>query len=281
MTISTRHQSYVLGGTGHEHERLIRQAKIFKPFTERLFRNAGVARGQRVLDIGSGVGDVAMLVAEMVGPTGEVVGVERDASTLTKARSRVAEARLRNVSFVATDASQVVSEVNNKPFDAIVGRLILEYLPDPGAVLRSLSKLVRPGGIIVIQDCYWAPLLQLTAGLPLWTKCATLIHQTFERSGAHMDMEHRLYRAFLGASLQAPKVMIEIPIGDSPDIRRWVYDLFCTLFPQMQKHNLLTAGVGELESLLSRLEAELDRTRTFAACPGLGSLVTSCLTTGR
>ena len=269
MTISSPGRSYVLGGTGHEHERLIRQARIFNPFTERLFRNAGVSRGQRVLDIGSGVGDVAMLVAEVVGPAGEVVGVERDANTLTKARSRVAEAQLRNVSFVATDVSQVVNEVNNKPFDVIVGRLILEYLPDPGAVLRSLTKLVRPGGIIVIQDCYWAPLLQLTAGLPLWKKCATLIHQTFERSGAHMDMEHRLYRAFLDASLHAPEVMIEIPVGDSPEIKRWVYDLFCTLFPQMQEHNLPIAGVGELESLLSRLEAELDRTKTFAACPGL------------
>src|SRR6516164_92734 len=243
--------SYVLGSTGREHERLSRQARIFNPFTERLFRNAGISRGQRVLDIGSGVGDVAMLVAELVGPTGEVVGVERDASTLTKARSRVAEAQLRNVSFVATDVSQVVNEVNNKPFDVIVGRLILEYLPDPGAVLRSLTKLVRPGGIIVIQDCYWAPLLQLTADLPLWTKCATLIHQTFECSGAHMNMEHHLYRAFLDASLPKPKVMIEIPVGDSPDIRRWVYDLFCTLFPQMQGHNLPTADVGELESLLS------------------------------
>jgi protein-L-isoaspartate O-methyltransferase len=111
MTISSR-ESYLLGGTSHEHERLIRQARIF-PFTERLFRNAGVAHGQRVLDIGSGVGDVAMLVAELVGPTGEVVGVERDANTLTKARSRVAEAQLRNVSFVATDVSQVVNEVNN------------------------------------------------------------------------------------------------------------------------------------------------------------------------
>ena len=79
MTISSPGQSYVLGGTGYEHERLIRQARIFNPFTERLFRNAGVARGQRVLDIGSGVGDVAMLVAKLVGPTGEVVGVERDA----------------------------------------------------------------------------------------------------------------------------------------------------------------------------------------------------------
>jgi ubiquinone/menaquinone biosynthesis C-methylase UbiE len=268
MAISSRGESYLLGGTGHEHERLIRQARIFNPFTERLFRNAGVARGQRVLDIGSGVGDVAMLVAELVGPMGEVVGVERDANTLTKARSRVAEAQLRNVSFVETDVSQVY-EVNGIPFDVVVGRLILEFLPDPGAVLRSLSKLVRSGGVVVIQDCYWAPLLQLTARLPLWTKCASLIYQTFERSGTNMDMEHRLYHAFLDASLPAPKVMIEIPVGDSPDIRRWVYDLFCTLYPQMQERNLPTTEVGELESLLSRLEAELDRTRSFAACIGL------------
>ena len=168
--------SYVLGGTAREHERLSRQARIFNPFTERLFRNAGISRGQRVLDIGSGVGDVAMLVAELVGPTGEVVGVERDANTLTKARSRVAEAQLRNVSFVEADVGQVASSnLRSKPFDAVVGRLILEYVSDPAALLRSLSNLVHSGGIIVFQDCYWAPLLQLTARLPLWAKCASLI----------------------------------------------------------------------------------------------------------
>ena len=269
MTTTSPGKSYVLGGTGHEHERLIRQARIFNPFTERLFRNAGVARGQRVLDIGSGVGDIAMLVAGLVGPTGEVVGVERDANTLTKARSRVAAAQLRNVSFVEADVSQIASEVKGKPFDAVVGRLILEFLPDPGAVLHSLSELVRPGGIVVIQDCYWGPLLQLTAGLPLWAKCASLIHQTFERFGANMDMEHRLYHAFLEASLPAPQVMIEIPVGDSSDLRRWVFDIFCTLYPQMQQHKLPTTEVGELESLLSRLEAKLDRARNLAPCVGL------------
>jgi SAM-dependent methyltransferase len=269
MTISSRSQSYVLGGTGHEHERLIRQARIFNPFTERLFRNAGVVRGQRVLDIGSGVGDVAMLVAEMVGPTGEVVGVERDANTVTKARSRVAEAQLQNVSFLAADVSQIAREGSGKPFDAVVGRLILEYLPDPGAVLRSLSRLVRPGGVIVFQDCYWAPLLQLTAGLPLWAKCASLICQTFERFGANMDMEHRLYQAFLDALLPTPQVMIDIPAGDSPDIRRWVFDIFCTLYPQMREHNLSATEVGEIESLWPRLEAELDHARYFAPCIGL------------
>jgi ubiquinone/menaquinone biosynthesis C-methylase UbiE len=122
------------------------------------------------------------------------VGVERDANTLVAARSRVAEAQLRNVSFVETDVSHVASKLNGKPFDAVVGRLILFFVPDPGAVLRSLVKLVRPGGIIAIQECYWAPLLQLAAPLPLWTKCTSLIHQVFERSGANMHMPARCWR---------------------------------------------------------------------------------------
>src|SRR6516165_1308133 len=84
MAISSPAASYVLGGTGREHERLSRQARIFNPFTERLFRNAGISRGQRVLDIGSGVGDVAMLVAELVGPTGGRDRTEREASRTTQ-----------------------------------------------------------------------------------------------------------------------------------------------------------------------------------------------------
>src|SRR5215813_12766817 len=69
---------YALGSTDAEHERLIRQAARLGPLTERLFREAGVTPGQRVLELGSGVGDVAILVAQLVGPTGEVVGIERD-----------------------------------------------------------------------------------------------------------------------------------------------------------------------------------------------------------
>jgi ubiquinone/menaquinone biosynthesis C-methylase UbiE len=72
------HSGYALGYTNYEHERLIRQAARIAPYTERLFREAGIGLGQRVLDLGSGVGDVAMLLARIVGQTGEVVGIERD-----------------------------------------------------------------------------------------------------------------------------------------------------------------------------------------------------------
>jgi ubiquinone/menaquinone biosynthesis C-methylase UbiE len=65
-------QEYALGYTNAEHERLIRQAARIAPITERLFREAGIGPGQLVLDLGSGVGDVAMLVARLVGPSGQV-----------------------------------------------------------------------------------------------------------------------------------------------------------------------------------------------------------------
>jgi ubiquinone/menaquinone biosynthesis C-methylase UbiE len=75
---------YALGYTNSEHDRLIRQAARIASYTERLFLEAGIGPGQRVLDLGSGVGDVAMLLARMIGPTGEVVGIERDANSITR-----------------------------------------------------------------------------------------------------------------------------------------------------------------------------------------------------
>jgi ubiquinone/menaquinone biosynthesis C-methylase UbiE len=71
MTATPEDKPYVLGTTDAEHDRLLRQAARLEPFTDRLFRDAGIGPGQRVLEVGSGVGDVAFLVARLVGPTGD------------------------------------------------------------------------------------------------------------------------------------------------------------------------------------------------------------------
>src|SRR3989440_9167449 len=110
MTTSQPPADYALGNTDAEHERLIWQAARVAPITERLFREAGIGPGQRVLDLGSGVGDVAMLAARLVGPSGEVVGIERDASSIARANARVAEAGLRNVTFIQTDVNKITSD---------------------------------------------------------------------------------------------------------------------------------------------------------------------------
>src|SRR4029077_18642984 len=115
MTTIRPFTDYPLGNTDAEHERLIRQAARVAPTTERFFREAGIRRGQRVLDIGSGVGDVAMLVARLVGSSGEVVAIERDPRSMTKARARVSEAGLHNVSFIESDVDEIR---HGEPFDA-------------------------------------------------------------------------------------------------------------------------------------------------------------------
>jgi ubiquinone/menaquinone biosynthesis C-methylase UbiE len=266
MPPATADTPYALGATSAEHARLIRQAVIWDPFTERLFRDAGIGPGQRVLDIGSGVGDVAMLAARLVGPSGAVIGVERDPATIATARSRVAKAALSNVSFIECDVRGVPS---SELFDAVVGRAILQYLPEAGALLRSLATLVRPGGVVAFQDVWPTSLFHLTANLPLRSKCASLIYRTLERSGVHMDMELILYRAFLEAGLVAPKFRIEVPIGDDPNVARWFYDLVCTLASRLAKDELTASGIGELETLESRLEAERIAARSFAASVAL------------
>jgi ubiquinone/menaquinone biosynthesis C-methylase UbiE len=69
--------TYALGHSSAEIQRLKDQAAMLRPITERLLRSAGIDAGMRVLDLGCGAGDVSMLAAELVGPAGIVVGIDR------------------------------------------------------------------------------------------------------------------------------------------------------------------------------------------------------------
>src|SRR6266436_2230193 len=254
MTKSHSSAGYPLGHTDAEHERLIRQAARVAPITERFFREAGIGSGQRVLDLGSGVGDVAMLVAGIVGHSGEVVGIELDRRSLDRARARVVEADLHNVSFIQSDVSQITA---SKPFDAAVGRFILMWLPDPASVLRQLSLVVRPGGVVAFQEPSWAPIFAISTHLSLWSAGASLMCETIRRSGANPEMGLALYRIFQEAGLPAPAMQMEVPLGDDPDFIRWMYDVMCSLRPQIQQLKLPLEKLGDFDTLPERLQAEV------------------------
>jgi SAM-dependent methyltransferase len=257
---------YALGSTDREHERLIKQAVRFRPFTERLFRDASVGPGQRVLELGSGMGDVAMLVARLVGPSGEVVGVERDARSIGRAQKRLREAGISNVAFVQGDASELPRE---RPFDAAVGRLILQFLRDPVAVLRSVSQLVRRGGAIVFQEPSWKPYIALCSRMPLWAACGSLAVAAFEGAGANGEMGLELPSVFERAGLPAPEMRMEMLLGNDLESARWTSDLLKSLLPQIRRLGLSVAKVGDFETLAERLRQEAVASGNAAPCVAL------------
>lgn len=260
---------YLLGNADFEHERLIRQARTLAPCTERLFRDAGVAAGHRVLDVGSGVGDVALLAASVVGPSGSVVGVDRDSVSLIQARARAAAARATNVSFVETDATTLTGLPAEPAFDAIVGRFVLMFLPDAVAALRALVRRLRPGGVVVFQEPSWASFFAQARQLSLRTACGEIVCEVLRRAGARENMELTLYRGMRECGLTAPAMRLEVPIASDPDGRRWVYDLLVTLRPRLRQFGIRTDSLGDFETLARRLEAELADVQSYAPMVGL------------
>ena len=90
---------YVLGHSEEELQRLQLQARCLENLTYRLITECGIKPGTRVLDFGTGAGDVALLVAQTVGPSGTVVGVDHDERSVRLSQQRAAAAGLRNTTF--------------------------------------------------------------------------------------------------------------------------------------------------------------------------------------
>ena len=181
---------YVLGYTDSEQERLIRQAAIIGPTPSVCSTRQVSDLASVFLDLGSGMGDVAMLLARIVGPSGAVVGVERDANSIADAQARVAAADFRNVKFLNTDVNNIVAD---QPFDAVVGRLILCFSLIQFPCCGPCFAWFVPVEYSPFQEPSWTPMLALGARLPLWSRTRHLIHETLLRSGANREMGLALY----------------------------------------------------------------------------------------
>jgi len=259
MTAGSFTSQYALGSTDAEHERLIRQAGYLDGLTERLFREAGIGPGQRILDIGSGVGDVAMLASRLVGPSGEVIGLERDSRSIARARNRASEAGLLNLTFIECDALQAPRD---RSFDAVVGRFILQFVNDPVAVLRRLADVTRPGGVLVFQEVSYAPLIALSSHLPLWSASVAAAREAVQRSGANPEMGVALHRTFQEAGLPLPTMRMEMLLGNAPNFTLWIYDLLCSLRPKLLEHGISIQALGDFSTLPARLQAEVALSKT-------------------
>jgi ubiquinone/menaquinone biosynthesis C-methylase UbiE len=247
--------AYVLGHSDRELDRLRSQARLIDPITRQIFSAAGIVPGMRVLDVGSGAGDVAFLAAEMVGDAGEVVGVERVPAALTAARARAEGRGLRNVFFREGDPAEMVFE---RPFDAVIGRYVLMFQRDPAAMLRKLAMHVRPGGVVVFHETDWDG-VRSSPPVPTYDRCCRWIVETFRLHGTESQMGIKLYSTFLTAGLPAPSMQLTALVSGGAQSASYVQliaDLAGTLLPEMERLGVATAAEVGVDTLVERIRDE-------------------------
>ena len=252
-----------------DRTRLVAQARIVDRISERYLREAGIAPGMRVLDLGSGMGDVALLAGRLVGPAGHVLGVEASLATLAAAQERVDDLGVTNVELVEGDVTQL-PQLGGRPFDAVVGRLILMHVADPSAVLRAASALVRRGGPVVAMeyDLAWLPSHPSVA---VWDDTVQALRAALTRGGSNARMGLELRAAFLAAGLPAPELRSEQDVGGGLEWRG--YDLLAetvrAALPSIAACDEATAQELEVDTLAARLRTAVVAGGGVATSPAL------------
>ncbi len=247
-------REYALGHSPQELDRLTTQAKLLEPFTRRLFDQAGIGPGMRVLDVGSGAGDVAFLLREIVGPEGKVVGTDRAPEALQRARERSAALGYANVEFVQDDPVEMTFE---QPFDALAGRFVLMYYPNPADALRQLLRHVRPGGVVAFQESDNSG-ARTYPPQPLFDRLFELMQKAIEISGAEPRMALKLYPTFIAAGLPTPSLHTEVAAMGFRDpfvepLANFLVQGLRSMTPVLVKHGIATEQELDLDTYARRL----------------------------
>jgi ubiquinone/menaquinone biosynthesis C-methylase UbiE len=253
---------YVMGHSDHERRRLALQASILQPFTEHLFRRAGITTGMHALDVGCGVGDVSLLAARLTGRTGSVTSVDIDPVALQTVRSRATAEGLR-IECVETD---IHSFQPQRRFDAVVGRHILIHTKDPLSFLRSCRELLHARGIAAFQEFDFQQITPSYPALPLRDRVYTMLNGFFA-TAAHANMGSRLFHLFVEAGFAHPDCRGEFPVDggvDSPH-HEWFAEAVRAILPRAKALNIAGAADIDIDTLESRLREEA---RLGSSVPG-------------
>ncbi|QKK07975.1 MAG: methyltransferase domain-containing protein [Planctomycetota bacterium] len=149
-------REYVLGTNPAELQRLGFQHRLWSRAAHRLWTRAGIRPGHRVLDVGAGPGFASLDFAQIVGPAGQVLGIDESEPYITFANDQARARHLTHATFAVADAAQLdaLEQVEPGTFDIAYCRWLLCFVPDPEAVVAAIARALKPGGKLLVQDYF-------------------------------------------------------------------------------------------------------------------------------
>lgn len=183
-------RDYILGTHDDEVERLGLQHRVWRPRMLDAWRRAGVGPGQIVIDVGAGPGWASLDLAEIVGPDGRVVAVERSRRFLDALAARAERLGLANIEAVEQDVAE--GSLGEGMADAAWCRWLLCFLADPAAAVARIGAALKPGGIAIFHEYADYGAWQMMPPNATVDRFRELVIQSWRDAGGDPDVGLRL-----------------------------------------------------------------------------------------
>jgi SAM-dependent methyltransferase len=242
---------YLHGTSPTEQDRLGLMNRLLN---QNSLREMELRRGDKVLDLGSGLGQLSREMARHVGPTGQVIGIERSREQIAAAvKLAEADGEENVVEFRKGQAHEIpLRDQEWGTFDVAHARFLLEHVPNPVTVVRQMIKTVRPGGRIILEDDPHDT-LRLWPDPPGFSRLWATYQRTYDRVGNDPLIGHRL-------------VAILVEAGAEPVRNAWPFFGACAGQPEQligHAENVIRILEGVRDPILGLGEFDTD---SFDAC---------------
>jgi SAM-dependent methyltransferase len=239
---------YSITGGRADADRLARQARVMASSTAAFLSRVGVEAGWQCLEVGCGDGQVTIALAQSVGETGRVVGLDNDEDALAIARQAARDAGVR-AEFVRADATE---PPGRDTFDLAYARLLLTYLADPIAVLRAMRSAVRVGCWVAVEELFTGT-LRSEPPAPALDRLQEVYSATVRAHGGDPTIGPRLPALLAAAGLdQVREVTVENPMTTIDD------KLFLAELVDSMRETMLASGAATAAEL-NEIQAGVER----------------------
>src|SRR5690242_18165399 len=179
-------RDYVLGTHEEELARLGLQHRIWRPVALSCWQEAGITIGNNVLDLGAGPGYAAADLAEIVGPTGKVVAVERSTNFVSALRERSKTRGLTNLQVHELDL--MTDELPAGTYDFSWCRWVASFVSNPKLLIQKLSPVLKKGGIALFHEYSHYLSWRFIPRLPNQERFAAEVQASWEAAGGKADI---------------------------------------------------------------------------------------------
>ena len=261
VTADDKFGAYSLATGADAVRRLHLLHRIYSPAAKRVLLQAGLKEGMRVADFGCGVGATTRMLAEMVGPSVSVTGIDVNTVQLQQAAAWCAKGQLTNISLLR--ASACSTGLPRDAFDLVYCRFLLLHLTDPVSCLREMRDVLKRGGTLVVEDGDLASAGSIPPSAQ--DAFADLFSRLGPLRGVDYSVANRLYHLVKHAGFSEPKLEIHQPAllqGEDRQFLRWSV---AEAGPAFVDAGLITAD--ELEQTLAEMQDAIEDRNVLILAP--------------